>query len=497
MLSQAIKFDDFEFRAEVLRFPRWPGLRLGAREVYYADIERLEELSVNGRPGAGLTLILKDGGRIRLRLASDAEAAAFRAALGEILEPAVLKDERPRSLDDLEATARDLAASKGANYRKALDFLIAQALAHQASDLNLEPGPDRWRVWFKIDGTMFPAASFSRADGDRLINCLKVAAGLTLHRRDLIQEGRISRSDGREVNDARVSILPSAQGERVGLRLFDRLKGASDLADLGFDRETLAVLERLASSPQGLFLVSGPAGSGKTTTLYALLRRLQASRGRLANIISLEDPIEYRLAGVIQVQVNLEGGPDLARALKSSLRQDPAVIMVGEIRDPETAETAVQAALTGHLVLSAVHCGSAAETVARLLDLGVRPALLASVLLGASGQRLIRRVCPACRPDAAVANENAPGLGRDSPGELKGRGPGCSGCRGTGYRGRQVMAEVMINKGRVIDLIAAAADTRAINQAARAEGLTPLLEQGLKLADAGLTDLEEIRRVVG
>ena len=463
-------------------------LRAGTRTVYFDDIEAVGAAGPNGRKGQGLLLTLKDGRRVSLSLPSALAANQLAEDLNEILHPRVIHLPRPLSFDEVADTARALAGSRGANIRKVCDFLIGQAICHQAGDLNMEPSASGLEVLFKINGVLFPIMKFDPALGERVVSCLKVAAGLMLYRRDVIQEGRIVHDTGGDRQDIRVSIMPAESGERVAIRLFDKLKGGARLEELGFSPEMMGRLRQITAAPAGFHTICGPSGSGKTTTLYALLREIKATRGRLFSIITLEDPIEYRLPEITQVQVTHDGRLTFAGALKAALRQDPGVIMVGEIRDPETADAAIQAALTGHLVLSSVHCGSSAEAVTRLLDLGVRPFLLNSALRGSLCQRLVRRVCPDCRKTES---------GSAVSGEIRATGAGCGRCRQTGYTGRAVIAEFLTPGEGVSGLIERLADTRAIERAAVAEGMKTLRESGLELIQAGVTDPEEIRRVLG
>jgi general secretion pathway protein E len=328
-----------------------------------------------------------------------------------------------------------------------------------------------------------------------LISRLKIMASLDIAEKRLPQDGRISvRLAGRPV-DVRVSTLPTGHGERAVLRLLDKQSGRLDLGRLGMSETMLAQIESLVRAPQGIVLVTGPTGSGKTTTLYAALDRVDTSR---CNVMTVEDPIEYDLAAISQTQVNARIGMSFARALRSILRQDPDVIMIGEIRDQETAQVAIQASLTGHLVLATLHTNDACASVTRLLDMGVEPYLLASSLLGVAAQRLVRLACPECAERVPVP-----------PGELERQGVataladqvetlvrvrGCASCNGSGYRGRSGIYEVLTMNEALRSLIHARAAEAQIRTAARSAGMATLREDGMRWVASGATTFEEVLR---
>ena len=476
---------------------RLPWFSVGGHEIYYDDIERIKAISSDGRAVTSVALKLKNNREVRLDLSSEDDVRRLKAELEDIIRPKVISDEKPLSFDRVADVCKELAVSRGPNIRKVADFLISQGIGHLASDIQMEYLEDGLHVFFKIDGVLFSVVTFELAVGERLINCIKVAAGMILYRRDTIQEGRITQPTREGPQDLRVSVVPSEPGERVVIRMFDKLKGLSGLEDLGFFPENLADLKRIAVAPQGLFIICGPSGSGKTTTLYALLRHLKFLRGHLASIITLEDPVEYRLAGITQIQIDPKGKLTFAEVLNSSLRQDPGVIMVGEIRDAVTADAAVSAALTGHLVLSTVHCGSAAEAITRLLDLGVRPFLLNSALKGVLCQRLIRKSCPRCSSVIEMDRDEWNLWDREAIPDSFVQGSGCEQCRETGYRGRTVIAEFLANRGEIGHLINNTSETEAIEKAAVAQGTIPLRKNGVRMVLEGITDPKEIKRVVG
>jgi len=491
-------FDRIRLQPGGLRWRGWSLNRVHRPVLPYEDIESIDlDPDTDAR---AVTLKLKDGARLALGQSDAEKAQALKAVLDEIVRPAILECGDALPFETIAEECRRLARSYGPNVRKMVDLILRQALLHGASDVHVEERDGRPAVCFRCDGVLFPILEMEPDLGARTVNCIKAAAGLLTYRKDTIQEGRIARDtpDGRQ--DLRVSVVPCTPGERVSLRMYDKLKGSSTLEELGFATGVVDELHRIAATAQGLFVISGPSGSGKTTTLYALLRHLVKQRGHLTNVLTIEDPIEYRMAGMHQVQVDERAGVTFAGTLRSSLRQDVGAIMLGEIRDAETAHAAVEAALTGHLVLSSLHAGGAAETVTRLLDLAVKPFLLQSALRGVMCQRLVRTLCTQCRERVQVDpaqwslwNEaETPEIVPDHAW----RGGGCHACRGTGYRGRTVMAEYMKNRDAIGGLIKASSDTRTLERAGIDQGMVPLNQQGLRLILDAQTDLQEVRRVL-
>lgn len=396
------------------------------------------------------------------------------------------------------ATAAGVSTGAGADREapavRIIDSLIDQALEIGASDIHIEPTANEVVIRLRVDGvlreTLRPPLSLHPA----IVSRIKIMAALDIAERRVPQDGRAFIKDGRRNVDLRVSTLPTIYGEKVAIRLFDRGQALLQLEELGFGADALALIADLIARPYGLVLVTGPTGSGKTTTLMAALRRLSSPE---KNIVTIEDPVEYELPGVNQVQVNERAGLTFAAGLRAILRQDPDIIMVGEVRDGETAEVAVRSALTGHLVLSTVHTNDAAATVGRLIDMGVQPFLLSSALNGVVAQRLARRLCPACREaydlPADAPERAAFGLG-EAPLRVW-RPRGCAQCSGTGYRGRVAIAEVLTVTGDLRRLIGSGAPSGEIRAAARRAGMRSLIDDGLEKALAGVTSLAEIRRV--
>ena len=390
-----------------------------------------------------------------------------------------------------------LAATEGAPVSQALNAILADAVRRRASDIHFEPAPDGLRVRLRIDGGLYAQPSPPRDLADAMVSRIKVLARMDIAERRLPQDGMAQISAGGRVIDLRVSTVPVADGERVVMRLLDRDNAWLPLDALGMGETVRAPFAELLARPHGLVVVSGPTGSGKTTTLYAALATLDASR---RNILTVEDPVEYRLPAIGQIQVKPKIGLTFAAGLRHILRQDPDVILVGETRDPETAEIAVRAALTGHLVFTTLHTNDAPSAVARLVDMGVEGYLLASCLRGVLAQRLVRRLCPVCSrplsPDKARARHTAPHLARlldDLPPAADLRTPvGCDKCL-EGYRGRIGLFEFMAVGDTVADTIRRGGiDAATLRDAASAAGsFHSLREDAIAKVAAGIADLAE------
>jgi general secretion pathway protein E len=373
-----------------------------------------------------------------------------------------------RMMQELPAIEDLLETSDDAPIIRMLNALLTQAARDGASDIHIEPYERHSTVRFRVDGTLREVVQPNRALHAALISRLKIMADLDIAERRLPQDGRISLRIGTRAVDVRVSTLPSAHGERAVLRLLDKSEGKLSLEALGMQGEVLARFQHLIAQPHGIILVTGPTGSGKTTTLYAALGQLDATR---SNIMTVEDPIEYELAGVGQTQVNAKIELTFAKALRAILRQDPDVIMIGEIRDFETAQIAIQASLTGHLVLATLHTNDASSAVTRLTDMGVEPFLLSSSLLGVLAQRLVRKLCLSCH------------------------GAGCDQCGQTGYAGRRGVYELLVTDDAIRAQIHNRAAEADIRRAALAAGMTLMREDGERLVQLGVTSREELLRV--
>jgi general secretion pathway protein E len=399
-----------------------------------------------------------------------------------------------RLMQDLPATEDLLDSNAQAPVIRMINALLLQGLRERASDLHFEPYENRSVVRFRVDGVLRDVVEPPRALHAALVSRIKIMASLDIAEKRLPQDGRIALKLGDKQVDVRVSTLPTGAGERVVLRLLDKDSARLDLALLGMADDTREAVDRLIRQPYGIVLVTGPTGSGKTTTLYAALSRLP--RGSV-NMMTVEDPIEYALDGVAQTQVNPRIELDFARALRAILRQDPDVIMIGEIRDLETAQIAVQASLTGHLVLATLHTNDAASAVTRLADMGVEPYLLASSLLGVLAQRLVRTLCPACRvihsPTAGEAALLADiGL---PPTQPHATAPGCAECNHTGFRGRTGVYELLLVDDAIRRGVHGGAGELALRAAAVNAGMRSLRNDGARLVADGSTSLAELLRV--
>ena len=404
-----------------------------------------------------------------------------------------------RMMQDLPAIEDLLETSDDAPIIRMLNALLTQAARDGASDIHIEPYERHSSVRFRVDGTLREVVQPNRALHAALISRLKIMAELDISEKRLPQDGRISLRIGTRAVDVRVSTLPSAHGERAVLRLLDKSGSKLNLEAVGMQGEVLVQLQKLIAQPHGIILVTGPTGSGKTTTLYASLSRLDAMR---SNIMTVEDPIEYELAGIGQTQVNAKIDLTFAKALRAILRQDPDVIMIGEIRDFETAQIAIQASLTGHLVLATLHTNDAASAVTRLTDMGIEPFLLSSSLLGVLAQRLVRKLCVKCKLGSDSNDGNGvrgAADGRSGPGlniRPMGYHPvGCEHCGHTGYQGRTGVFELLITDDAIRAQIHGKASEADIRAAALKGGMSLMRDDGERLVQSGVTSREELVRV--
>ncbi|MET0507016.1 MAG: type II secretion system ATPase GspE [Burkholderiaceae bacterium] len=382
-----------------------------------------------------------------------------------------------RLMQDIPKIEDLLESEDDAPIIRMINALLTQAARDNASDIHIEAFESYSIVRFRVDGTLRDVVRPRRELHAALISRIKIMASLDIAEKRLPQDGRITlRIAGRPV-DVRVSTLPTGHGERVVLRLLDKEAGRLDLEKLGMSQQTLATFDKLVRQPHGIVLVTGPTGSGKTTTLYAALSRLDAAT---TNILTVEDPIEYDLEGVGQTQVNARIDMTFAKALRSILRQDPDVIMIGEIRDLETAQIAVQSSLTGHLVLATLHTNDSLSSVTRLIDMGVEPFLLSSTILGMAAQRLIRKLCPQCRqPDAITRGWRA---------------VGCPACNKSGYIGRTGIYELATVNDELRGLIHNSASEDELREAARRNGFRSMREDGQRWVQTGVTSADEVIR---
>lgn len=384
---------------------------------------------------------------------------------------------------------------------KVVTTILEFAVTSRASDIHIEPQEEKTRVRYRIDGIMHEKLLLPRTIHNALASRIKILSGMRIDERRLPQDGRFSITVDEEEVDLRVSSVPTTYGEKIVMRLLRSSGGVPDLPELGLRGLSLKHFEEAITKPNGIIIVCGPTGSGKTTTLYSALSRINTAR---VNILTIEDPVEYEIAGVAQVQVNREAGLTFASALRSFLRQDPDIMMVGEIRDSETTELAIQAALTGHLVFSTLHTNQAAGAIPRLLDLGAENFLLASALSLVIGQRIARRVCPNCQekfvPDEKVAEEIRQTLGPLMPKDKEKikltRGTGCDKCNNTGYYGRIGIYESLPVSEKIAKLILEQAPAGEIEKQAIDEGMITMLQDGYLRVLEGVTTIEEVVRVV-
>ncbi len=408
-----------------------------------------------------------------------------------------LKEEEAKEEIDLGAIEeRDLLEmAQEAPIVKLVNHMLFQAAKEEASDIHIEPFEKELKVRYRIDGIMYQRILPPKRYQGAIVSRIKIMANLNIAEKRLPQDGRIQIKVGDRAIDIRVSILPCNFGERVVMRLLDKTKGVIDLKKLNFSQRDYKVISKNIERPNGIILISGPTGSGKTTTLYAILNKLNQTD---VNIITVEDPVEYTISGVNQVQVKESIGLTFAAALRSILRQDPDIVLIGEIRDKETAQIATQAALTGHLVLSTVHTNSAPATITRLIDMGVEPFLIASSLICVMSQRLVRRLCDKCKQSYQPDSEMIKRLGL-TPEQAKQitfyKAVGCDECLQMGYKGRRAIFEIMEVTDQMAHLIVERADASVIKRKALEQGMTTLGKDGVRLISEGKTTIEEVLSV--
>ena len=441
----------------------------------------------------------------KIRKAIDQHYGAVATGLENTLHQFVKgnKLESPQEPSDYKKTydlvVKDLPAgpAEDASAARMLDLAMIQAIRDRASDIHFEPDEKALRVRFRIDGYLYESLTLPKQIHPAVTSRIKVLAEMDIAETRLPQDGNFNIKLEKRRFEIRVSTFPTIYGENVVLRILDQTSPLFKLDDLGFSGETLTQFKQLVRKTNGIILVTGPTGSGKTTTLYALLNMINSND---KNIITIEDPVEYRLALIRQTQINPKAGITFATGLRSILRQDPDIIMIGEIRDLETSEIAMQSALTGHLVLSTLHTNDAPEAISRLVDIGVEPYLISSSVIGVLAQRLVRSICPECKiayqPDPKemkALGEKA--LNSKEPLTLY-RGKGCKNCKQSGYRGRTGIFELLVVNEEIKKLISERASTQAIREVAKkTTGLVPLRMDGLGKVLKGITTVDEVDRV--
>ena len=396
--------------------------------------------------------------------------------------------------DEYSFTA-EIETSEDAPVINIVNSLISQAIKTGASDIHLEPQEKGLRVRFRVDGVLREMTSFPKHTQGAIVSRVKIISSMDIAEKRAPQDGRIQVQEAGRPVDIRVSSLPTIYGEKIVMRILDQKASILEIDSLGFSADNLRKFHKMYKHTYGMILVTGPTGSGKTTTLYSMLTELNSPT---QNIITIEDPVEYRLAGINQVQVSNKAGMTFATGLRSILRQDPNIIMVGEIRDKETAEIAIRAALTGHLVLSTLHTNDAAGAVTRLIDMGIEPFLVASAVIGCVAQRLVRKICPECRqpyvpfpdsPECLMLAEHPETCA------LLYHGTGCIHCGNTGFRGRLAVHEVMPMSPALRELVVRRASTSDLTQQAIAEGMQTIQQDGMSKVLDGRTSLKEMLRV--
>ena len=411
----------------------------------------------------------------------------------QVMEDIAASESLDQLAHELDEPQDLLDATDEAPIIRLVNSVLFQAVRQRASDIHFESFERGLVVRYRIDGVLYPVLTPPKHLQASIIARLKIMAGLNIAEKRLPQDGRFAiRTAGKDI-DLRVSVLPTSHGERVVLRLLEKENRLLNLSEMGFSGERLSAIHQLIQLSHGIILVTGPTGSGKTTTLYAALSHINAPD---KNIITIEDPVEYQLLGIGQMQVNPKINLSFAAGLRSILRQDPDVIMIGEIRDRETAEIAIHASLTGHLVFSTLHTNDAASAATRLIDMGIEPFLVASSVVAVLAQRLLRKICPDCKqpykpgPEELSRLDLAPGASATLY-----RGTGCAACSQTGYRGRTGIFELMVFDDEIRRLIGAKADSTVIKQAAIARGMITLKQEGAAKVLQGQTSLEEVMRI--
>ncbi|OGQ16782.1 MAG: type II secretion system protein GspE [Deltaproteobacteria bacterium RBG_16_71_12] len=489
----------FAKQNHVVTLGRTPSDEVGGGVIIVAcadplDTATLDELRILLKCELELALAPPDLILLAINSAYDRATAKAEHAVADLEEgPATeIGEEINEPLDLLDVQGDDEAP-----IIRLVNSLFSQAVKERASDIHIEPFETSMLVRFRVDGVLHEIIKPPKRFQNTIISRVKIMAGLNIAEKRLPQDGRIRlKVAGRDI-DVRVSTVPTTYGERIVMRLLDRSSVLRDLDTIGFSPRNYAVMTSLINKSHGIILVTGPTGSGKTSTLYACLAKINSPD---LNILTIEDPVEYQLKGIGQVQVQPKINLTFANGLRSFLRQDPDVIMVGEIRDRETAEIAIQASLTGHLVLSTVHTNDAPSAVTRLVDMGIEPFLIASSLIGVLAQRLVRTICPKCKVEYQPTAEELRGIGIGQGADAHKvktlwKGKGCPTCQNTGYLGRTGIYELMLIDDEVRHLILARVDANSIKAKAREHGMITLQADGTDKVLQGITTAEEVSRV--
>jgi general secretion pathway protein E len=407
-----------------------------------------------------------------------------------------IEEEDDEILKDLESIQDITLMETEAPIIRMVNRLMVQAYRDRASDIHVEPYQTDVKVRYRIDGILHDVLTLPKRIHSPIVSRIKIMASLNIAEKRLPQDGRIGIKLGDHAVDLRISVVPTVNGERVVMRILDKSSVLFGLEELGFYPDDLERIERLIRQEHGIVLVTGPTGSGKTTSLYSMLSKINSPD---KNILTIEDPIEYQLKGIGQIPVNTKVGLTFASGLRSIVRQDPDVILVGEIRDLETAEIAIQAALTGHLVFSTLHTNDSASAVTRLIDMGIEPFLVTSSVNAIVAQRLVREICASCKQEYFPEDESLLEIGLSKEmlareGYLY-RGAGCGECLGTGYKGRTGIYEILFMSDLIKSTILKTSDSNIIKNAALSEGLHTLRQDGARKVEDGVTTIEEVLRV--
>ena len=484
-LAVALLPGDFARRRSVLPLALRPGeVEVAVPLRLLNDLELKDDLA--RLTGRRIVFALAGRSEIEHRINQHYRAEGELATLGSDLDV----DDTDEELESFTQVSEDAPVVRFVN------LLIAQAISDRASDIHLEPTEHDLRVRYRIDGVLADAHRAPKSIANGVVSRLKIMADMNIAERRIPQDGRLSVANDGHTMDLRVATLPTVWGEKVVARVLDNSNTRLGLDDLGFSQANFDRFAKSYGKPYGMILVTGPTGSGKSTTLYATLNILNQPH---VNVITVEDPVEYRLPGINQVQTNPKAGLTFASALRSILRSDPDIVLIGEIRDHETASIATEASLTGHLVLSTLHTNDAPSAVTRLVEMGIEPFLVGSALDCIVAQRLCRSLCPKCREAYRPDVDELTALGFTLPEGLEEiyRPVGCRSCSGTGYRGRMALHEVMTVSEEIERLTVRRASTDEIGRVARDEGMTTLRDDGWLKVTQGRTTVEEVLRVVG
>ncbi|OGL45886.1 MAG: hypothetical protein A2161_16495 [Candidatus Schekmanbacteria bacterium RBG_13_48_7] len=471
------------------------------RKKHIIDFEDIREVIVPEKDNRDqVTIILNNGQKLTLKHLSKEDSSKFPARLKGIVERSTIQKllNNSTGFEEFNRGVSALPGEPGIDARHLVDVIIEKAIKVYASDVHLEPHIDHYRVRYRVDGIFYDAGKFDKDWAEKIISRIKVASDLIVYRRDIPQEGRIPFKSNDNAVDVRVSIVPTVVGEKAVLRVFDSERAKFTLSLLNFRPEIENALHDLILRPGGVILLTGPASSGKTTTMYACLKEITQARKETTNIVSIEDPVEYQLGIIQQMQIDPKKGLTFAKCLSAILRQDPEVLMVGEIRDTETAKICLQAGLTGHLVLSTIHCGRAHIVPVRLLDMGIEPFQIVSALKGCIALRLVRKNCPNCRepfqPSDAVMKKLEPYLENFEGSFIHGKG--CVKCMGLGTLGRIPIAELLIMDDSVRKTISSKVTVKKLETIVKKKENYSLIDDAIRLIKSGDLNPEELIRVL-